>query len=276
MDSETSATDDAGMTVTRPAVGVMLRDWRRRRRLSQLELSIRADISTRHLSFLETGRSSPSREMVLQLADRLDLALRERNRLLLAAGFAPVYPENALDAPPMTVIRAAIRQVLDGHEPYPAVVVDRGWNLVAANESLSVLTDLVAPELLMPPANVLRASLHPAGLAPHIVNLGEWRWHLLHRLGRQVEFSGDPDLADLEEELRGYPGGAAHAVGPMTNDIVVPVRLRRDGRVLNLFTTVATFGTPLDVTLSELSIESFYPADEETARELRSRRSASR
>ncbi|ABP56854.1 helix-turn-helix domain protein [Salinispora tropica CNB-440] len=267
------ATHDAGMTVSRPAVGVLLRDWRRRRRLSQLELSIRADISTRHLSFLETGRSSPSREMVLQLADRLDLALRERNRLLLAAGFAPVYSENALDAPPMTVIRSAIRQVLDGHEPYPAVVVDRSWNLVAANESLSVLTDLVAPRLLVPPANVLRASLHPNGLAPHIVNLGEWRSHLLHRLSRQVEFSGDPDLADLEEELRGYPGGETHASGPTANDIVVPVRLRRGGRVLNLFTTLATFGTPLDVTLSELSIESFYPADEETARELRTRRS---
>ncbi|WP_434739593.1 helix-turn-helix domain-containing protein [Micromonospora sp. SH-82] len=278
MDSRKSVTHDELMTVTvtKPAVGEMLRDWRRRRRLSQLELSIRADISTRHLSFLETGRSTPSREMVLQLADRLELALRERNRLLLAAGYAPVYPENSLDAPPMSAVRSAIRQVLNGHEPYPAVVVDRAWNLVDANESLSVLTDLVAPWLLAPPANVLRASLHPEGLAPHIVNLGEWRAHLLHRLGKQVEFSGDPELAVLEEELRGYPGGESHGAGPAANSIVVPARVRREGRVLNLFTTVATFGTPLDVTISELSIESFYPADEATARELRSRRTLSR
>lgn len=273
MDSSGSATHNSRVTVTvtRPAVGEMLRDWRRRRRLSQLELSIRADISTRHLSFLETGRSTPSREMVLQLADRLDLALRERNRLLLAAGYAPVYPENSLNAPSMTAIRSAIRQVLDGHEPYPAVIVDRVWNLVDANESLSVLTDLMAPWLLVPPANVLRASLHPEGLAPHIVNLGEWRAHLLHRLSRQVEFSGDPELADLEKELRGYPGDETHVGSPAVNSIVVPVRVRRGALVLNLFTTVATFGTPLDVTISELSIESFYPADETTARELRNR-----
>lgn len=250
----------------------MLRDWRRRRRLSQLELSIRADISTRHLSFVETGRSAPSREMVLQLADRLDLALRDRNRLLLAAGYAPVYPENPLDAPPMTAVRAAIRQVLAGHEPYPAVVVDRAWNLVDANGSLSLLTDLMASRLLAPPANVLRASLHPDGLAPHIVNLGEWRAHLLHRLSRQVEFSGDPQLAELEEELRGYPGGEPPAPAAAVDSIVVPLRVRRGGTVLNFFTTVATFGTPLDVTISELSIESFYPADEATARELGNRR----
>ncbi len=275
MDSGKSPTHDNSMTVTRSAIGVMLRDWRRRRRLSQLELSIQADISTRHLSFLETGRSTPSRDMVLQLADRLDLALRERNRLLLAAGYAPVYSETPLDAPPMTAVRSAIRQVLGGHEPYPAVVVDRAWNLVDANESLSVLTDLVAPRLLVPPANVLRVSLHPEGLAPHIVNLDEWRGHLLHRLSRQVEFSGDPELADLEEELRGYPGGETHGTGSAVDGIVVPVRVRRDCRVLNLFTTVATFGTPLDITLSELSIESFYPADEVTARELRNRRTPS-
>ena len=259
-------------TVTRPAVGEMLRQWRQRRRLSQLELSIRADISTRHLSFVETGRSVPSREMVLQLADRLDLALRDRNRLLLAAGYAPVYPENALDAPPMTAVRAAIRQVLAGHEPYPAVVVDRAWNLVDANGSLSLLTDLVAPGLLAPPANVLRASLHPDGLASRIVNLAEWRAHLLHRLARQVEFSGDPQLTALEEELRGYPGGEPPAPAGAVDSIVVPLRIRRGGTVLNFFTTVATFGTPLDVTISELSIESFYPADEATAQALNNRR----
>ncbi|MFY1634199.1 helix-turn-helix transcriptional regulator [Solwaraspora sp. WMMB335] len=258
------------ITVTRSAVGELLRDWRRRRRLSQLELSIRADISTRHLSFLETGRSAPSREMVLQLADQLDLSLRERNRLLMAAGYAPVYPETSLDEPSMSVIRAAVRQVLTGHEPYPAVVVDRGWNLVEANTSLGVLTDLVSPWLLAPPANVLRASLHPQGLAPHIVNLGEWRAHLLHRLRRQVEASGDPALAELEDELSDYPGDDSGEAEPTpVASIVVPLRIRRAGRLLSMFTTVATFGTPLDITVSELSIESFYPADQETARVLR-------
>lgn len=258
-------------TVVKPVVGELLRDWRHRRRLSQLELSIRADISTRHLSFVETGRSMPSRDMVLQLADHLDLMLRDRNRLLLAAGYAPVYPESAFEAPEMAAIRAAVRQVLRGHEPYPAVVIDRAWNLVDANESLSVLTDLVAPWLLASPANVLRASLHPEGLAPHIVNLGEWRAHLLHRLRRQAEFSGDQGLAELEDELRGYPCRDPRPESELTHssDIVVPLRVRRPEGVLNLFTTVATFGTPLDVTVSELSIESFYPADEETARVLR-------
>lgn len=255
---------------TRSVAGELLRDWRRRRRLSQLELAIRADISTRHLSFLETGRSAPSREMVLQLADQLDLSLRERNRLLMAAGYAPVYPETPLDEPSMSVIRAAVRKVLAGHEPYPAVVVDRGWNLVEANTSLGVLTDLVSPSLLAPPVNVLRASLHPEGLAPHIVNLGEWRAYLLHRLRRQVEASGDPVLVELEEELSGYPGDDSGDVElAQVDNIVVPLRVRRGGRVLSMFTTVATFGTPLDITVAELSIESFYPADEATARELR-------
>ncbi|HEX5597294.1 MAG TPA: helix-turn-helix transcriptional regulator [Micromonosporaceae bacterium] len=262
------------LAIAKPAVGDLIRDWRRRRRLSQLELSIRADISTRHLSFLETGRSAPSREMVLQLADHLNLSLRERNRLLLAAGFAPVYSETALDAASMTAIRAAVSQVLSGHEPYPAVVVDRAWNLVDANSSLSILTDLVAPSLLTPPANVLRASLHPDGLAPHIVNLGQWRAHLLHRLGQQVAFSGDHHLAELEDELRGYPCDEPEPKidGTTSSSIVLPLRVRRADGVLNLFSTITTFGTPLDVTVSELSIESFYPADEYTANELRRRR----
>jgi transcriptional regulator with XRE-family HTH domain len=252
-------------TMTQPAVGELLRDWRHRRRLSQLELSIKADISTRHLSFLETGRSAPSRDMVLQLADQLDLSLRERNRLLLAAGYAPAYPETALDSPPMAAIRAAVRQVLSGHDPYPAVVVDRGWNIVDANASLGVLTDLVSPWMLAPPVNVLRVSLHPDGLAPHIVNLGEWRAHLLHRLRRQVEFSGDPDLTALEDELRGYPCDQPEPHLPGQGNIVVPLRVRHAQGELSLFTTVATFGTPMDVTVAELSIELFYPADERTA-----------
>jgi hypothetical protein len=236
-----------------------------------LELSLRADISARHLSFVETGRAAPSREMVLQLADRLELPLRERNRLLLAAGYAPVYPESSLDAPQLAAVRAAVRQVLTGHEPYPAVVVDRGWHLVDANASLALFTAVVDPELLRPPVNVLRVSLHPDGLARHIVNLGEWRSHLLHRLRRQVELTADAELAELAEELRGYPCDQPEPEIelPGPGDIVVPLRLRRDGGELAFFSTVATFGTPLDVTVAELVIESFYPADERTAAALR-------
>lgn len=253
-------------------VGALLREWRRRRRLSQLELSLKADVSARHLSFVETGRSVPSRDMVLQLADRLDLPLRERNRMLLAAGYAPAYPETPLRAPEMRAVRDAVRQVLTGHEPYPAVVVDRYWNIVDANPALGLLTSRVSPALLAPPhANVLRASLHPDGLAPHIVNLGEWRAHLLHRLHRQVSFSGDPRLAELEEELRGYPGDrpgpGIEAAGP--GRIVVPLRVRTDRGEVSFFSTVATFGTPLDITLEELCIESFYPGDTFTAEALR-------
>ena len=258
-------------------VGVLLRQWRERRRLSQLELSIRAEISTRHLSFVETGRSAPSRDMVLQLTDRLDVPLRERNRLLLAAGFAPVYSETPLDDPQMDTIRAAVRQLLTGHEPYPAVVVDRSWNLVEANSSIALLTDLIAPHLLAPPANVLRASLHPEGLAPHIVNLGEWRGHLLHRVRRIVELTADPDIIKLAEELESYPCDHPEPEPnlPGPREIMMPLRLRAPdgGAELSFFSMVATFGTPLDVTLSELAIEAFYPADAATEIEL-TRRSA--
>lgn len=253
-------------------VGLLIRDWRRRRRLSQLQLSIRADISTRHLSFLETGRSAPSRDMVLQLADRLDVPLRDRNHMLLAAGFLPVYPENPLDAPAMESVRAALQQILAGHNPYPAVVVDKRWGLVEANATMVMLCNRVSSKLLTPPrANVLRASLHPDGLAPHIVNLGEWRAHLLGRLHRQIEFSGDVELAELAEELRGYPCDQAEPEVeiPGPREIMVPLRIRTDLGELALFGTVATFGTPLDVTVSELSIELYYPSDESTAEALR-------
>jgi transcriptional regulator with XRE-family HTH domain len=254
------------ITVT---VGELLRQWRERRRLSQLELSIEAEVSTRHISFVETGRSQPSRELILHLSEHLDVPLRERNRLLLAAGFAPVYAETALDAPRMAAARNAVRQILKGHEPYPAVVLDRAWNLVAGNDSARLLTDLVAPDLLAPPANVLRASLHPRGLAPHIANLPEWRAHLLARLRRQVDLTDDPDLRALAKELEEYPSD-----GPETTSepdaIVVPLKFTNG---LSFFGTIATFGTPLDVTLAELSIESFYPADEFTAEALKSRAS---
>jgi transcriptional regulator with XRE-family HTH domain len=262
--------DEAQVTtaphVHRP-VGELLRQWRERRRLSQLELALQAEISTRHLSFVETGRAMPSRDMVLRLAAQLDLPLRERNHLLLAAGYAPVYAETALDAPHMAAVRAAVRQVLAGHEPYPAIVVDRGWNLVEANTGVALFTAGVAPELLAPPTNALRVSLHPAGMAPRIVNQGEWRAHLLGRLRRQIALTAAPALAALYDELRAYPCAhpepAIELPGP--GDIVVPLRLRHGDRTLAFFSTVATFGTPLDITVAELAIESFHPADAETA-----------
>src|SRR5215212_2567232 len=188
---------------TRP-IGDLLREWRERRRLSQLALALEAEVSTRHLSFLETGRARPSREMVLRLSERLEVPLRERNRMLLAAGFAPAYPERDLDDPALSVARAAIDRVLAGHEPFPALAVDRHWTLAAANRVVPALLTGVAPELLRPPINVLRLSLHPDGLAAQIANYLEWRDHLLARLSRQVELTADPRLSDLLQELRGY------------------------------------------------------------------------
>lgn len=247
--------------------GELLKQWRERRRVSQLELSIQAEVSTRHLSFVETGRSVPSRDMVLQLTEHLEVPLRERNRLLLAAGYAPVYSEASLDDPQMAPIRTAVRQLLTSHEPYPAVVVDRMWNLIDANSSISLLTDLVDPALLAPPANVIRASLHPSGLAPHIANIGEWRGHLLQRMRRIVEITGDAEIAELYQEVRDYPCDqpVPQVELPGPGEIIVPLRLRHGDLELRFFCTIATFGTPLDVTLSELAIESFFPADPQTA-----------
>ncbi|MBJ7357807.1 helix-turn-helix transcriptional regulator [Nocardioides sp.] len=257
--------------------GDLIRDWRQRRRLSQLELSLQADVSTKHLSFVETGRSRPSRDLLLQLAEHLDVPLRDRNQLLLAAGFAPVYPESSLHSPQMIAIREAVRGLLDGHDPYPAVVVDRWWNLVEANDALLGLAAGAAEHLLTPPVNVLRLSLHPDGVAPRILNLGEWRAHLLGRLRRQVALTADPELADLLEELAGYPGGQpddAELHGP--GEVVVPMRLRVGDTDLSLLSAVATFGTPLDVTVAELVIETFFPADQATGDWLRLRRGARR
>ena len=259
----------------RPAVGTLLREWRERRRLTQLDLALEAEVSTRHLSYMETGRSRPSRAMLLHLAERLDVPLRERNELLLASGYAPVYAETALDAPQaphMAAVRAAVRQVLVAYEPYPALAVDRHWTMVDANPAVTLLlVDGVAPALLTPPLNVLRVSLHPEGLAPRIINLGEWRAHLFGRLRRQVDRTADPVLAALHDELRAYPCDQPEpeVERPGPGDVVVPLRLRHGDRVLALITMVATFGTPLDITVSELVIESFFPADAATAAILR-------
>jgi transcriptional regulator with XRE-family HTH domain len=246
-------------------VGALLRQWRERRRLSQLELALEAEISTRHLSFIETGRSVPSREMILHLAEHLEVPLRERNRLLLAAGYAPLYAETDLDAPRMAAVHEAVRQVLRGHEPFPAVVVDGRWNLVEANAGVALLTRDIPPELMQQPTNVLRAALHPDGMARHIVNLGEWRAHLLGRLRRQVALTADSALVRLYEELRAYPCDQPQPEVDLSSAIVIPLRIRHHGQELAFFSMAATFGTPLDITVAELVIESFFPADARTA-----------
>jgi transcriptional regulator with XRE-family HTH domain len=251
-------------------VGPLLRDWRQRRRLSQLELASQAEVSARHLSFVETGRAKPSREMVLHLCEQLDVPLRERNALLVAAGFAPVYRQTDLDAPEMAAVRKAIDQVLKGHEPYPAVVVDRRWNLVAGNDAILLFIDGVDPGLLEPPMNVLRLTLHPRGLPSRIVNFAEYRHHLLTRLRREAMLTGDDGLARLYEELVTYPAPDGDLDVDAPPPVVMPLRLRLDGRELSFFSTIATFGTAVDITIEELAIEAFFPADERTADYLRS------
>jgi transcriptional regulator with XRE-family HTH domain len=263
----------ATLTPTPPTVGQLLRGWRDRRRLSQMELALDADVSTRHLSFVETGRSQPSREMIVRLAEHLDVPLRERNELLLAAGYAPAYPESDMDEERMAAVRAAVRQVLGGHEPYPALVVDRHWEMLDANAGVGVLLAGIEPEQLAPPVNALRLSLHPDGLAPRIINLGEWRAHILDRLRRQVAATADPQLASLLAELRAYPCEQPEpdVELPAAGEIIVPLRLRHhDGSELRFMSIISTFGTALDITVAELSIEAFFPADAHTAEVLRS------
>ena len=246
--------------------GDLIREWRQRRRLSQLDLAIAANVSSRHLSFVETGRSRPTSEMILHLAEHLDVPLRDRNALLLAGGFAPAYPERGLAEPELHAVKNALKRVLDGHEPYPAAVVNRWWELVDANAGIALFTGDVSPELLEPPVNVLRLSLHPDGMAPRIANLPEWRAHLLARLHRQAEATGDQRLAALHDELSAYPGGRAGTPGPA--DVVVPLRYRAAGAELSFLSITAVIGTPMDVTVEELAIESFYPADHQTAKAL--------
>ncbi len=258
------------MTHAAPTIGDHLRAWRQRRRMSQLTLALEAEISTKHLSFLETGRSAPSRDMVLRLAEHLAVPLRERNLLLVSAGYAPVFAERPLDDPSLKPARAAVEMILKGHEPYPALAVDRHWTLVAANAAVAPLLEGVSEALTRPPVNVLRLSLHPDGLARRIANFGEWRAHLLARLHRQIEVSADPALAELMRELAGYPKPPSatptksHAREEHSG-IVVPLRLMVGERLLSFVSTTTVFGTPLDITLSELALESFFPADAETA-----------
>jgi transcriptional regulator with XRE-family HTH domain len=266
------------LTAPRPTpaalpVGDLLRQWRQRRRLSQLDLAGDADVSTRHLSCVETGRAMPSREMVLRLAQRLDVPLRERNRLLTAAGYAPMFGERRLDDPALTAARRAIELVLRCHEPHPALAIDRHWTLVSHNRMVPLLLAAVAAELLQPPLNVLRLSLHPAGLAPRIVNLAQWRAHLFARLRQQIEASADPALVELLDELTSYPVPPSAAAGSEPGHaepaVFVPLQLAGPQGTLSFISTTTVFGTPVDITLSELALETFFPADEATAKALR-------
>ncbi|MCG5074247.1 helix-turn-helix domain-containing protein [Paraburkholderia tagetis] len=257
---------------TRRSVGELLREWRLRRRMSQMLLANEAEISTRHLSFVESGRSLPSREMVMHLAERLDVPLRERNALLVAAGYAPLYRERALDDPQLAAAREAVELVLRGHEPYPALAVDRHWNIVAANAALAPLVGDASPTLPAAPVNALRLSLHPEGVAPRIVNWHAWRAHLLARLQRQIEASADPVLVALHDELAAYPApphASAADTEPVQHLIAVPLRIRTALGELSFYSTTTVFGTPVDITLSELAIEAFFPADAQTAQMLR-------
>jgi transcriptional regulator with XRE-family HTH domain len=255
-------------------VGVLLREWRQRRHLSQLDLAGDAEVSTRHLSYVETGRALPSREMVLRLADRLEVPLRERNRLLTAAGYAPMFAERRLDDPALSSARQAIDLVLKGHEPYPALAIDRHWNLISHNRAVTPLLQGVDAELLKPPLNVLRLSLHPNGLAPRIVNLAQWRGHLLDRLRQQVAASADPVLAALADELRGYPAPVGEH-DEVEAGVVVPLVMATPMGTLSFISTTTVFGTPVEITLSELALETFFPADAATGEVLRSLAAAS-
>lgn len=254
------------------AFGPALRQWRARRRLSQLDLAVEAEISTRHLSFLETGRARPSRDMVLRLAEQLAIPMRERNALLSLAGFAAVHGERPLDAPDMAAARHAIERLLKAHEPYPALAVDRGWTLVMANGAVGPLLAGAAAHLLEEPVNVLRLTLHPEGLAPRIRNLPEWRSHVLDRLKAQFAASADPGVLALLDELWGYPAPPGPRPQPASGQaILTPLVLDGPDGPLSFISTTTVFGTPLDITLSEIAIEAFFPADDETARRLSAR-----
>jgi transcriptional regulator with XRE-family HTH domain len=261
----------APMSIALAPIGELVRTWRERRRLSQLDLASEAEVSQRHLSFIESGRSAPSRDMVLHLADRLDVPLRERNAMLLAAGFAPIFRDRPLDDPSLAPALATLKRLLKAHEPYPALTLDRHWNRVAANSGIGPMLAAVDPELLKPPVNVIRISLHPRGLAPLILNLRQWREHLLDRLKRQCRIAADPALEKLLAEVSSYPqdfGGPKERTPP-SDDIAAPFRLRTQRGILNLFSTVTVFGTALDIGLSEITLEAFYPLDEATAAALR-------
>ncbi|MGW7541462.1 helix-turn-helix domain-containing protein [Streptomyces sp. NPDC054770] len=254
-------------------VGPLLRAWRERRRVSQLELALRADSSARHISFVETGRSRPSEEMVLRLAEHLEVPVRERNALLLAAGYAPRYPETPLDDPALDALRDGMERLIQGYEPYPALVVDAAYTVVAANRGIAMLLEGVPESLLVPAPNAMRLTLHPEGLAPRIRNLREWRGHLLEQMERQIALHRSEALRELYEEVAGYPVPAGVDDGEPTEPVAyfaLPLRIEHAGRVLSFVSSISTFNTPMDVTVAELAIETFLPADPATIKYLNS------
>jgi transcriptional regulator with XRE-family HTH domain len=255
-----------------PAVGALVKDWRTRRRRSQLDLALDVGVSTRHLSFVETGRSRPSPELVLLIAERLDVPLRERNTLLVAAGYAPRYGQASLDDESMRHVRSSVQRLLDAHHPYPGVAVDRRWDVVLANGAAGALTAGLAPEAIGDRLNVYRACLHPGGLAARTLNFPEWAAYLLDQLRRTVVLTGDPSVAALEEEVRAYPDVAALSPRPVPDEppVLVPLVLDAGATTLSLFTTITTFGTPRNITVDELAVELFFPADDATEAALRS------
>ncbi|MBW8794883.1 MAG: helix-turn-helix transcriptional regulator [Streptomyces sp.] len=254
-------------------VGPLLRAWRERRRMSQLELALRADSSARHISFVETGRSRPSEEMVLRLAEHLDVPVRERNALLLAAGYAPHYPETPLDDPALDALRDGMERLIQGYEPYPALVVDATYTVVAANRGIAMLLEGVPESLLAPAPNAMRLTLHPEGLAPRVRNLREWRSHLLAQMERQIALHRSDALRELYEEVAAYPVPAGTDDGEPADPVAyfaLPMRIEHAGRVLSFVSSISTFNTPMDVTVAELAIETFLPADPATAKYLNS------
>lgn len=268
--------DLAAPASTRQSVGDLLRAWRAKRRLSQLEVGLTAGVSARHLSFIETGRARPSAELLVALADVLDMPLRERNALLLAAGFAPRYGQTRLDAPGMAAMQQAITRVLDAHDPCPGVALDRQWNIVIANRSAQRLVSMLPPELMAPAPNIFRLGLHPRGMAAFTANFEAWGRYLLRELQRLAEAGLDPAVDALLDEVRAYPNVQALLARPTPaaspDELLVPCVLDLHGQRLALFTTLATFGSPRDVTLAELTVELFYPADEPSAAALRALR----
>lgn len=250
-------------------VGQQIRQWRERRRLSQMALALDADISPRHLSFIETGRSQPSPGTIERLAEQLDIPFRARNTLLTAAGFAPCHGERTLDDPTMQRAQASIEHILKGHMPFPAIAVDRHWNIIAANEAIGFFTEQISGAMLEPPMNAIRLALHPDGLAPQVVNLAEWHAHVIEQLDRQIEASADAGLIALREEVAGYPHGGGEAVPGNPDRIWIPLVIDTTAGRMSFISTITIFGTPVDVTLAELAIEAFYPADKKTAERLK-------
>jgi transcriptional regulator with XRE-family HTH domain len=271
--------EHAGMNELTQGFGPLLRQWRQRRSLSQLALAAEAEVSQRHLSFIESGRSRPSRDMVIRLAEHLSVPLRERNAMLVAAGHAPLYRERTPGDPELAAARRAITLILKGHEPYPALAVDRRWFMVEANAAVPPLLAGAAPALLEPPVNVLRLSLHPEGMAPRIINYREWRAHVVTRLGQQIDVSADAELIALREELRAYPpplGARPWRESPASGfgAVAVPLQLRTETGILSFISATTVFGTALDIGLSETAIETFLPADDATAETLSRRPTA--